>query len=319
MEKSPKRQDIVFRRTDFEISMELGKTAGVKLEDAQGERTFHEELEIKYFYEGGATLLIGEEWIVTQPGDITVANPYEVHSTLGVGEHPGKYHLYMVGMDFFAGGSADMDLRQLMITAGIRFRHLIRENPQLQGILRKVAVELQEEKPFYRQMVQGLMAVFFAMLLREETQEAGGEGPVGSRIQSTRVIVPALLRMQRGYAQDITVDELAELCGVSRFYFCRIFKEATGMTAMAYLTQCRLKMADILLENTDKKIAEIAWACGFEDESYFSRIYKKHRGCSPREERKARLSYNSSTQSIAPPSGGEYNKEDEKEGRVNAT
>jgi len=316
MEQSPKRRDIVFRKMDFEISLEAGKTAGVNLEDAQGERTFHEELEIKYFYEGSATLMIGEELIVTQPGDITIANPYEVHATLGAGEVPGKYNLYMVGMDFFARGCADMDLRQTLIAGGIRFRNLVRQNPRLQAILRAVAEEIEGAKPFHRQLIQGMMAEFFALLLRSETQTEGWESPDDSRIQYTRVIVPALLRMQRGYANAITVEELAELCGVSRFYFCRIFKEATGMTAMSYLTQCRLKMADVLLQTTDKKIGEIAWECGFEDESYFGRIYKKHRGQSPREGRRARLSGFLSTQSIAPAGLDRYNKDNEKEGSV---
>ena len=315
-ESGAKRHEIVFRKLDFEINLEEGKTACVNVEDVQGERTFHEELEIKYFYEGSATLMIGEELIVTRPGDITIANPYEIHATLGVGEEAAKYHLFMVGMDFFARGCADMDLRTTLITGGVCFKNLVRGNSRLGELLLSVAEELREAKPYHRQLVQGKMAEFFALLLRSETRTESRKNLADSRIQYTRVIVPALLRMQRGYAGGITVDELAGLCGVSRFYFCRIFKEATGMTAMQYLTQCRLKMADVLLQSTDKKISEIAWECGFEDESYFGRIYKKQRGCSPREGRRARLSEYSSTQSIAPPSDGGYNKEQESEGSV---
>jgi len=304
-ENVAKRHDIIFQKSDFEISADEGKTACMKADDVQGERTFHEEIEIKYFYEGSATLMIGEEVIVAKAGDITVANPYEIHSTIRVGDPPAKYHLFMVGMDFFAQGCTDIDLRQTLITGGICFNNLIRGSQRLQAILLRTLEELRETKPFYRQAVQGMMAEFFALLLRNEVSREKRSGLEDSRIKYTRVIVPALLRMQRGYAVNITVDELAALCGVSKFHFCRIFREATGMTAMQYLTHCRLKMADILLSSTDKKIAEIAWECGFEDESYFGRCYKKCKGYSPKEGRiaanRAILSEESSIASIAPP------------------
>lgn len=288
------RQEIIFQKSDFELRVNENREATVSRDDIQGERTFHEEIEIKCFVEGGATLMIGEEAIAAEPGDITLANPYEIHSTIGVGETPARYHLFMVGMDFFAQGCTDIDLRRTLISGGVCFNHLIRGNERLRGILLRVCKEMREEKPFYRQAVQGLMAEFFALLLRGEVNYGKRGGWEDEKIRCTRVVIPALMRMQREYARNISVEELAGLCGVSKFHFCRIFRQATGMTAVQYLTNCRLNMADILLKDTDKKIAEIAWECGFEDESYFGRCYKKCRGRTPRavreERNRARLS-----------------------------
>ena len=99
------------------------------------------------------------------------------------------------------------------------------------------------------------------------------------------LITPALCKIHVDYDKKITIDELAELCNITKYHFCRIFRKAVGMTAMQYLLLYRLKIADIMLKNSDRKIFEISSMCGFEDECYFSRCYKKIKGTSPRQGR----------------------------------
>jgi AraC-like DNA-binding protein len=55
-----------------------------------------------------------------------------------------------------------------------------------------------------------------------------------------------------------------------------------GMTVVQYIVRYRLDMADFMLQAMNKNVADIATACGFEDESYFYRCYKKHKGVSPK-------------------------------------
>ena len=73
---------------------------------------------------------------------------------------------------------------------------------------------------------------------------------------------------------------------VSKYHFCRVFKEVIGMSAIQYLNYYRLKIADALLQSTDKPINEIATAVGFDDTSYFSKLYKKAFGTSPKASKK---------------------------------
>lgn len=81
-------------------------------------------------------------------------------------------------------------------------------------------------------------------------------------------------------------DELASLCGLSRFYFIKLFKKHTGLAPQEYYTKLIIDKASNLLLNTNYSIYEIARLCGIEDPLYFSRKFKKHTGLSPQEFRK---------------------------------
>jgi transcriptional regulator GlxA family with amidase domain len=54
-----------------------------------------------------------------------------------------------------------------------------------------------------------------------------------------------------------------------------------NVTPVQYLTEYRVDLAETMLKNTGNSVSDIAWKCGFEDESYFSRCYKKIKGISP--------------------------------------
>lgn len=249
------------------------------VEDAQ--KALHEAVEIKYFYEGSSTLLIGTQTLVVRAGDIVVINPYEFHTTLDYGAEKGKYHLFLVGLDFFSG-NGEPDLRRLLLGEN-RTLQTLHVGAKTEGeLLLRVVEEWNAKEDGYRMAIRGLLMTFFTLLLRKGSR---AEASASSREHALRyyaVVEPALRRIRDGYAERFTVEELAELCMVSKYHFCRVFKEVTGMTAMQYLNEYRLKIAETMLENTHKSVAEIARVCGFEDESYFCRCFKKHFGDSPR-------------------------------------
>ena len=74
---------------------------------------------------------------------------------------------------------------------------------------------------------------------------------------------------------------LASKSGLSYVQFLRRFKAYTGLTPSDYLTSVRLQKAKMLLSNSTLLVREIAYACGFENEYYFSNFFKKHTATSP--------------------------------------
>ncbi|MBP3856958.1 MAG: helix-turn-helix transcriptional regulator [Ruminiclostridium sp.] len=94
--------------------------------------------------------------------------------------------------------------------------------------------------------------------------------------------------INRHYGEEITLERLAAMSGVSLQHFCRVFRAKLGMRPMEYLARTRVTQAKILLGETDMKISDIAAAVGFGEQNYFGITFKKYEGVSPTEYRKER-------------------------------
>jgi AraC-like DNA-binding protein len=73
-----------------------------------------------------------------------------------------------------------------------------------------------------------------------------------------------------------SLETLADMCGVSRNFFYKIFKQVMGTAPFEYINEARLKLAKILLTNSRLSIEEISIRCGFDNPTYFYRLFKRH-------------------------------------------
>ncbi|MDR0563101.1 MAG: helix-turn-helix domain-containing protein [Spirochaetaceae bacterium] len=83
------------------------------------------------------------------------------------------------------------------------------------------------------------------------------------------------------YTRKISLQEIATASGLSAPYFSTIFKEEMGENLSSYLNRIRVEKASRMLTETDLSLSEIAGACGFEDQSWFSKTFKHYIGVSP--------------------------------------
>jgi len=91
----------------------------------------------------------------------------------------------------------------------------------------------------------------------------------------------AQARLFKNFSEAIRVEELAASVGMSPRTFSRRFKAATGETPIGYLQRVRMNAARHLLENDLKTIQEVCWAVGYEDVSYFRKLFKRHTSMPP--------------------------------------
>lgn len=98
-------------------------------------------------------------------------------------------------------------------------------------------------------------------------------------------LAPVVKYMKENYAYEITLAELAQLIPMSEGQFCRVFKQNMKMSPMQYLLRYRILQSCHLLQETDKKIGEIANLTGFNNISYFNKVFLKVIGCTPKEYR----------------------------------
>ena len=96
---------------------------------------------------------------------------------------------------------------------------------------------------------------------------------------------PAVSYMQEHYSEDIYMTDLADKCYLGSSQFIKKFKECYGVTPVNYLTALRIDKAKYYLIKTEKPVSEIASLVGFDDASYFTRVFKRSEGMTPKEYR----------------------------------
>src|SRR5580700_6760908 len=101
-----------------------------------------------------------------------------------------------------------------------------------------------------------------------------------------RTAEPPMISRAKSYitahqADTISLEEISRVLNVSTFYFCKMFKKATGLTFTDYLGRVRVEKAKILLLNPHLRVSEIAYTVGFESLSHFNRVFRNLTGESP--------------------------------------
>jgi YesN/AraC family two-component response regulator len=107
------------------------------------------------------------------------------------------------------------------------------------------------------------------------------------RVSGTTRLQAAIAYVDKHYSQRISESEVALLCGMPPSRFCRAFKAAFEVTFVEYLANARVMQAKRLLANPAMPVADVAFAVGFTDPSYFTRVFRKQEGVSPTEYRSA--------------------------------
>lgn len=98
-------------------------------------------------------------------------------------------------------------------------------------------------------------------------------------------VIQAISYIQSNYSRKISLASVAEHVGLSSGYLCRIFKEEMGVSINAYINNLRMTKAGELLKDKNSYIKEVAVSVGFEDQLYFSRLFKRYYGATPSEYR----------------------------------
>lgn len=102
-------------------------------------------------------------------------------------------------------------------------------------------------------------------------------------VERENKIYPALKEMNINYNENHKLEYYASLCGISLSNFQHLFTKITGVTPQKYLISIRMDVAKKMLISSKLSIKEVAFAIGYEDPLYFSRIFKKSTGFSPKE------------------------------------
>jgi AraC-like DNA-binding protein len=149
------------------------------------------------------------------------------------------------------------------------------------GAMRKNYFDTRVLSSRQHQAVVKLLAIFAQHLSLVSNQivlqEQHAEPPVITRAKQ-------FIAEHQG--EELSLEQVAKAVNTSKFYFCKIFKKATGVNFTDYLSRARTERAKNLLLNPNLRVSEIAFEAGFQSLTHFNRVFKKILGQSPTEYRR---------------------------------
>ncbi|MBQ8351417.1 MAG: AraC family transcriptional regulator [Clostridia bacterium] len=245
---------------------------------------YHDEIELLAILAGEKRVWVDDKEYLLCAGDVAFINARVPHRTEDLPPHISTVLLQFRPESF---QNEPIDNRALRHLA--RFVDNTGENPirifrsrhgeeELLHYLMQIRTEYEEKKTSYEKYLQGCIHLILGFLYR-----TGILCDTDQRFHHTAVkkVMPALTFVDDHYAEDVTLGQLSELCGLSEGYFCRQFKAATGSTLVEYLNFVRIYNAEKLLIRTNLPILDIAMEVGFSSLSYFNRMFRRFKSCSP--------------------------------------
>jgi AraC family transcriptional regulator len=141
---------------------------------------------------------------------------------------------------------------------------------------------LSTRVPGKSERVTALMQLFAAYLVEKYT-DAASEKPEHSGGLPIGKLRKVEDYVRERLAEDISVEALAELVELSPFHFSRVFKQATGMSPLQFVTRERIVRAQRFIRETSRSLIEIALEVGYTSPSHFAQVFRRVVGVAPTE------------------------------------
>ncbi|MBQ9784773.1 MAG: helix-turn-helix transcriptional regulator [Clostridia bacterium] len=229
---------------------------------------WHEHIELHFLLDGACTLKCGDEEVALGAGDCGIINGNELHC---------------------GGGGVCSFICLILSPAFFEHHRTVFQkkvhDPYVGELIGKIAREERAVGNVTSLESRGYAYLLIAHLINRYAVRTLSESVYSKHFNKMNLVNRAVSYMNEHYVRPISTAQLADMVHLSEGYFCQIFKEVMGKTAIEYLGGVRAEKAEQLLKSTDMTVAEIAFCCGFGDANYFSRVYKRVKGKTPRQTR----------------------------------
>ncbi|MCI5647952.1 MAG: helix-turn-helix domain-containing protein [Fusicatenibacter sp.] len=248
---------------------------------------WHVGMELIMPIEKGYVVIVGKERYELEEGDIILMNSGVIHAL----EAPPTGERIILQFDTaLLYTLKEMETLLFMMPAVFFYR----KDPQdelycfLKEKLDRIIREYDGNSAFREASIYAALIEIFVELGRREIYQSGQ----GKQAQSMKqqeyleAVMNACNYINRHYMDNLTLEEVANVSGFSKFHFTRIFKQYMNMTFYEYLNSKRVKRAEELLYNKEMSITDVAMNSGFSSLSAFNRTFKTIKNCSPSDYRK---------------------------------
>lgn len=224
-----------------------------------------------FFVTGGRGYLrLADQAISIATNDLIIVNSNVEHTEVSSEELPLEYIVMGIdGLEALAGDNGD---------DGYSIVHFQSGKEQILFYLRSLLQEIETKLPGYNIICQDILEVMLLQLMRRSKFTVTF---VPSSRKSSRECAVVKRYIDNHFKENLTLDDLAAVAHVSKYYLVHTFSREYGTSPINYLLSCRIQESLYLLTETGISLSEIADTLGFSSPSYFSQSFRKVRGISP--------------------------------------
>lgn len=244
---------------------------------------WHPHIELLFFTSGKAEMTIGLNSFQVKENDLVIVNSNEMHAGISLSDEL-EYYCIIFDTALLKSSSIDPCDKKFilpLINNQLLFNNKINMNKDVNTCINTIIKEYHAKDLGYELQIKGCLYTFISLLIRHYTKDYLSEAQLLKRDKNLKRINPILDHIEINSSQKMTIDELANMVNMSRYHFCRVFKETTSKSPNDYINQIRINKAEHLLKNSTLNVTEVAMETGFNDLNYFSRLFKKYKNQTP--------------------------------------
>ncbi|MHA6529928.1 AraC family transcriptional regulator [Paenibacillus sp. BAC0078] len=260
----------------------------------------HDFIEISYVASGSGIHILGDNKYEVCKGDLFLINyqtPHEFRSIDSPGAPPLQVYNCVFKPDFIDVNLNDYkDFSDVIHYLSFRsifsleadsiddLKILGGENLAIEAIYKKMLVEFTNQEDGYIEILRAYLMELLITIFRSLKKSYKTDN---SRMSHhAKLIEKSIQYLKANYTISTKLNELASHSFLSPTYFCRLFKDHTGMTISEYVQKLRIEEACNLLTHTDNKIIVVAGQVGYKDIKHFNEVFKKLTGKTPSDYKK---------------------------------
>lgn len=252
---------------------------------------WHRNIEILLIHRGTCSVTVSRTDYAANPGDIFIINQEELHRICSddADLSYGTFIFPLGSLEFASEDSAGKSLGRLIEGRRLFPEHISAEDslsPTLREILDSILAAQREKFSGCELFIKAQLLRFAAELMRHD-RLVKPEGLTAENLQRKNERLKQILTfINENCSSELTLTVMAEKFHISEKYFSRYFTAESGQTFTEYLNRCRIEKACRLLRETDMSVLDTALESGYENVSYFIRVFRAQEGCTPLQYRK---------------------------------
>ena len=243
---------------------------------------YHPDYELFYIIDGGVSFIVNDKFYSLSKGDLLFMPPNSVHRSIYSTHNLTERFELCISPDILNNDTNEI-LNFLLNDCCLRSISLNHQTKVL-SLFQSINKELnQQNSPYNYTLAATYVTELLVLLFRHSS-------PINNK-KISPIIQDIISYIEENYFEELSPSIISNHFNISESNLYRKFNIEIGSTIIDYINYIRITKSEQLLLETNLRITDIAFKCGFNDSNYFSTVFKKYNGHTPREFRKRRTNF----------------------------